>query len=249
MMRRIGWLGVTMAAMLAVLGGCAHERSTPAASDKAQEYRTAVAARPGMARIYVLPTYSKGLYSDLNGRATISIYPDGSSRGVRLASTARSMFVAFDIAPGPYDMVASAEVSIERVTKSLIAAPDTTYFLRPTFYRSAKDVPADPSQAMPGLGFDMVDPDDGRMEIQRMTMAAITPESEAFLARTMGVKTSAPTAAAPPAALPAPVVTAPSSSNFATVEQKLKDLQKLKNEGLITQQDYDERRRSILNAY
>lgn len=247
-MRNKKSITLIMAMVLPLLGACTHSRSAAAPSDQASEYRDNVAAKPGMARVYVLPTFSKGLYSDLNGQATISLYPDGSNRGVRLASTSNTMFVGFDLGPGTYDLVATGEVGIEQVSKSLVASPNTVYFLRPTFYRSAKDMPKNPAETQPGLGFDGVDPEVGRAEIQHLHMAVLSRQGQAYLAKTMGgVALSAPPVVAPPVMPQSPpTFVAPT---FVTVEQKLKDLQKLKNEGLITQQDYDERRRAVLNAY
>ena len=249
-MRRKVWMGISMAVALGLLGGCAHDRPVPAPSDKSQEYRSNMTPPPGQGRVYVLPTYSKGLYSDLKGEAAIAIFPDASNRGVRLASTTHSMFVAFDIAPGTYDLEATGEAGVARVTKSLVVAAGSTYFLRPVFYRSARDIPTDLSQTTPGLGFDDVNPDVARMQIQRMTMAALSSSGQAFLDKTMGAGAQAPTVAPVVQGQPAPtVVPVPTQNNFQIVEEKLRNLQKLRDEGLITQQDYDERRRSILNAF
>lgn len=165
-----------------------------------------ISPQSGLARIYILPTHSKGLYSDLNGQAAISLYPDGSNRGTGLGSTTASGFIAFDIGPGNYDLVASSEGGLSKAQKSLTFAPDTVYFLRPAFYRSANELPKDPSQAVPGFSFDVVPPDAAKSEIQRLNVLALRPETEAFLSRTYAGSTPAqrfqtqplPQAAPPP---------------------------------------------------
>ncbi len=235
------------------LGGCA-TRHAAATSQAASAYASSFAAPDGSARVYILPTHSKGMFSDLGGRADLLIFPADSERGAELGSTATTAFIAFDIAPGDYDLVAHGGDSFSKVTRLESFAAGRTYFLRPTFFRSAKDLDAasgmdidaasGSDQAKTGMGFDVVDPATAEAEIGRLAMVRIPPLGAAFLRQTYpGVAAPAAAAAPPPQAQPAP---APVD---ATLEGKLRTLQRLRDEGLITQPEYDSKRQALLDAY
>jgi len=217
------------------LCGCAGSSASNHISDKTAVYRNAQNAPIGLARVYILPTRSKGMFNDLNGGATISIYPGAANHGAKLGSTSGTGFIAFDIAPGDYDMVATADGGLSKAEKSFTLHSDTVYYLRPAFYRAAVELPKDSSRVPPGFTFDVVPADNARAEVQRLNMIALRPEAEAYLTHTYTA----------PAATPQP--SGPSS--FSSLEEKLRDLKRLREENLITQDDYDERRRTLLQTY
>ena len=197
-----------------------------------------------MARIYILPTLSMGMFTDLDGIAGIGIFRDGSEKGAPLGTTTRSTFVAFDLPPGTYDLMAY-NGPVTKFTKSMTFASDTVYFLRPAFFRSSKDlskVGSGAESAGNGMMFEPVSLAAGSAEIQRMDMAPLRPRGQAFL-------TQAATQLIPAPAYVAPANPPVPDTSFHTVEQKLADLQKLYREGLISQTEYDSKRQAILNAY
>ena len=293
-----------LVASVAIAGACS---SQPPAADPqaAAEFKSHIAAPSGSARVYILPTLSKAMYSDPEGRAAIAIFNDGSEKGAPLAWTAKDTFVAFDIAPGTYSLMASTEGPFAKFTQSTTFENGTVYFLRPTFFISARDLASGGAGAAAqgaGMGFEPVPFAVGNGEIQSMDMAALHSEGRTFLAQAQArlappavanppqtqpirpvvsvpalpppaaeppppAATAAPAAAAPavaapvaarapapapaPAAVPAPAspAAAPADTTFRVVEQKLKDLRRLREEGLITKEDYDAKRRAILDAY
>jgi len=259
------WVAVSAAF---VVGACAAPLPTAdsqtARSQAAGEFKTHIAALPDSARVYILPTLSKGMFTDPEGRAGFAIFHDGSEKGAPLGWTARTTFVAFDIAPGTYDLMAYADGAFTKFTKSLTFEAGAVYFYRPAFFRSAKELaPAGSSLAAQGnsMGFDPVASAIGGSEIQSMDMAALKPEGQTFLAqarvRPIPAQYAYPPpqyipAASPPAPAPAAVATpapAAADATFRVVEQKLKDLRRLRQEGLITKDEYDAKRRTILDVY
>ncbi|MDA8233169.1 MAG: hypothetical protein M0006_17700 [Magnetospirillum sp.] len=262
-----------IAAVLAV-AGC-QSAVVPASPQQSAEFKTGIAAPAGLARVYVLPTRSKGLMTELNGHASVALFPDGSDRGALMGATSKDSFVAFDITPGTYDVLAYGDDPFAKTTHSLTFDAGKVYFLRPSFFRTAAEMPSNPDVGYrpTGMGFDDVPPDAARAEIGRLTMAALTPEGKAFLTRMAQARTApaalpaampvapppAPAApvpqAAAPAAPPAPAAaqTAPAPADaqatFATIERKLKELRRLRQENLITQDQYDAKRKALLDAY
>ena len=222
--------------LIASIAGCSGSTNRVAISERSNDFRSTITPPAGSARVYVLPTLSKGLYSDLEGRAAIVIYHDGSNHGAGLGATNRNTFVAFDIAPGSYDLAAYADNTFSRVTRSMTFAADTVYVLRPVFFRSAQDMPAKPTQVKAGLGFDSVPMEIARAEISRMSMAAQRPTGVEFLAHTYTDSRQTP---------PAPS----SAGGVDMIERKLRDLQKLLDDGLITQAEYTQRRKAVLDEY
>jgi hypothetical protein len=226
--------------LLLTVGAC----TTPprkAVSQASADYRANIAAPAGMARIYILPTLSKGLYTDLEGRAGIGIFKDGSEKGAPLGWTDQSTFVAFDIPAGTYDLMAYTNLSLTRFTKSMTFAPGNVYFYRPTFFRSAKDLSKNGSgmdSVNNGMTFEAVAPAAGRADIQRMDMAVLRKEGQNFLNQAGVTQYQA--------VQPPPVS---HENDFSTVEQKLGDLQKFYQKGLITKEEYDAKRQTILNTY
>ena len=279
---------VLIASVAVVVGACS---SPPPAVNSAAtaEFKRTVAAPADSARVYILPTLSKGMFTDPEGRAGIAIFNDGSERGAPLAWTAKQTFVAFDIPPGTYDLMAYTDGSFTKFTKSMTFANGSVSFLRPTFFRSARELSAAGSGAAApnnGMGFEPVPLAIGVDEIGGMAMAELAPEGQAFLAQARTrpsppqsvhppagpAQPAAPYAPPPaqppvtppvvapptvvpppvpvPAAVPpAPPVVAPLDNQFRVVEQKLKDLRRLRQEGLITKEEYDGKRRAILDAY
>ncbi len=241
---------VALCAAAAGLGGCATP-SAVATVQAASAYTSTFAAPAGSARVYILPTQSKGMFVDLEGRAEILIFGEDSERGAELGATARTSFIAFDVAPGDYDLVAHGADSFSKFTRLESFAAGRTYFLRPTFFRSAKDVTA---SAETGMGFDVVDPAAAEAEIRPMSMVRIPRQGEDFLRRTYA-RTAVP--AVPVAAAPPPPPAAPAAASAppppapagATLEDKLKTLQRLRHEGLITEPEYDAKRKALLDAY
>jgi len=255
-------------AILLALAVCACAAPPPiASSPAASEFRSNVAAPSGLARVYVLPTLSKGMFTDPEGRAGIGIFNDGSDKGAPLAWTAKSVFVAFDLPPGTYSLMAYTDGTFTKFSTSMTFDAGTVYFLRPTFFASAKDVAAAGGVKSPGMHFEALTVAAGSREIQGMEMAALRPEGQAFLAQA-GARSAPPQApyatstqvqpavqAAPathpaqpaPAAMPAQAT--PEAAPFAVIERKLKDLRRLRQEGLITKEEYESKRRAVLDAY
>ena len=229
------WMGMIAVVLVAACAPGQSKISSPATS----EFKSNIAAPPGYARIYILPTLSMGMFSDLEGIANIGLFLDGSEKGAPLASTDRSTFVGFDLLPGTYDLMAY-NGPITKVTKSISFTAGNVYFLRPVFFRSAKDLSKSGSgmgAVGNGMGFDPVPPTVARTEIARMNMASLRPRGQNFLNQITNRSTTQPSG-------PSPV-----DSSFQSTEQKLLDLQKLYKEGLITQSEYDAKRQAILNAY
>ncbi len=259
-----------------VLAGCAGTAPPPADPHSA-EFKSNRGGPPGLARVYLLPTYSKGLFRDLEGRAAFAIFPEGSEHGARLGETSKGSFVAFDIGPGNYDLMAYGDDPLTRVTKPMEVEAGKAYFLRPAFFRAAKELSANPAEIRGGMGFDQVPASDAAAELTQLEMASLNPEGRAFLDRTVaaerprpgGLPTPAaavvphpptvqpvppaPVAASPAAPMVSPQDTAPvketAGDSFAVIERKLRELKQLRQQGLITQQDYDGKRKAILNAY
>jgi hypothetical protein len=247
-------VGVALCAAVVGLGGCA-TRPAVAPSQAASAYRSDFTAPAGSARVYILPTQSKGMFVDLEGRADLLIFPEDSERGAELGSTAKTAFIAFDIAPGSYDLVAHGADSFSKITRLEAFESGRTYFLRPTFFRSAKDVTA--SGGDTGMGFDEVPPAQGEAEIRSMSMVPLSHKAEDFLRQTYartggpaGAYQAAPAASYPaPAAAAPPAPSAPPAEVGETLESKLRTLQRLRHEGLITQPEYDAKRKALLEAY
>ena len=240
----IRWAVLAAALMV---GACTRPPPKMIAAETA-DFKTNVSAPAGAARVYILPTLSKGLFTDLDGRAGITIFAENSEKGAPLAWTSKSTFVAFDIAPGTYDVMAYSTSSILKFTKALTFNAGNVYFYRPTFFRSEKDLSAKgsgPDSVNNGMNFEPVPAEAGRAEIHRMDMSALKAEGQNFLAMTraggMPPRYAVPAQTYYPQPLP--------DTGFKTVEQKLSDLQQLYNKKLITKEDYDAKRQAILNAY
>jgi hypothetical protein len=248
-----------------MLAGCA-EKGPLAPDSRSSEFKATLAGPPPLARVYLLPTHSRGLFEDLDGRATFSIFPENSERGTRLGTTSKSSFLAFDIAPGNYDIAATAD-PLARVTKPFTFEAGKTYVLRPSFFRSAKELQG-AGNVPPGMGFDEIPTTDARAAIATLDMASLTPEGKSFVDRTSVGDTkptpaaarTAPAVAAPPvpaavaaeppaASLPAAPAHPSVDERFSEVQRKLKELKQLRQDGLITEQDYDEKRKAVLAAY
>lgn len=239
-----------MVAAVLLVSGCAHP-PPKVVSPATSEFKTNVMAPAGLARVYILPTLSKGMYSDLEGRAGIAIFYDGSEKGAPLAWTAKSTFIGFDITPGTYDLLAYTSSTVTKFTKSLTFESGAVYFLRPTFFRSMKDLSTSgsgTSASSNGMTFEPVPAAVGRAEIQRMDMSNLRTEGQNFLAQAQARRMPAQQTAAP-VYIPAPVVSQPPDTDFKGVEQKLMELRQLFQKGLITKEDYDAKRQGILNVY
>jgi len=220
--RLVGALAITVTA-------CASPPPQPS-SPATAAFAADMAAPPGRARVYILPTLSKTIYSDPEGRAGIAIRDDGD--GARLAWTGQTTFVAFDLPPGRYTLMADAEGAFAHFARSLRFAAGTVYFLRPTFFASTADLTQ--GNAKGGMDFEPVAPVVGRAEVRRMDMAALTAEGQAFLAQVRS---------APP-----PGTSLMPDTSLATVERKLRELRQLHQDGLITTEEFDAKRRAILDG-
>jgi len=259
---------IAMALMALALGGCATSRP-PASDPRAAEFKSSIAAPPGLARVYILPTFSKGLFTDLEGHARLAIFREGAELGAKLGVTSKTSFVAFDIGTGTYDILAYGDDPMTRVTRPIQLEAGKVYFLRPAFFRSVKEMGGPGlANANGGMAVDTVDSTVAGPEIRQLAMAALDPEGEVFLQKTrQAIPAPAPSfmpvmppmaapmpASPPPLAPPAPAAMtaappADSGDSFAVVERKLKEIKQLRHEGLITQPEYDAKRKAILNAY
>ncbi len=272
-MKRLAKLTVCAAALL--VAGCS---SPPErlAGPQTPLSQASFAPSPGAARVYILPTHSQGLFSDADGRARISIFPADKERGVTLGSTTANRFLAFDIAPGSYDLVAHGSDPFSKVEQPLDVAAGKTYFLRPVFFRTANDLR---EHGATGMGFDPIPADQAEAEANHFTMAPLTEKGATFLRQTMTppqpVAQPAPSTMAQPApmmmAQPAPMMMAqpapstvaqpafvapqpqaapvPPAASSGTLEEKLRVLQRLYREGLISKSDLDAKRKALLDAF
>lgn len=240
-----------------VCAGCAADVASPTDARSAQ-FKSTLAAPGEKARVYLLPTYSKGLFEDLDGRAVFAIFPEGGERGAKLGATTDASFLAFDIQPGSYGIQARGDDPLARVSKTFDFEAGKSYFLRPAFFRSAKELANDPAATQGGMDFDMVAPSDAAAELAGLDMATLTPEGDAFIHRTTRGRAPLPAEQSPQAPIPPAGAAAPSPSetpkspagnDFTAIERKLQELKQLRDEGLITQEDYDSKRNAVLNAY
>lgn len=266
---------IAMALMALALGGCATSPRAVSSDPRAAEFKSSIAAPPGLARVYILPTFSKGLFTDLEGHARLAIFREGAELGAKLGVTGKTSFVAFDIGAGTYDILAYGDDPMTRVTRPIQLEAGKVYFLRPAFFRSVKEMGGPGLSNAPGLSsanggmaVDTVDSAVAGPEIRQLAMAALDPEGEVFLQKTrQAIPAPAPSvmpvmppvatpmpASPPPLAPPAPAAMtaappADSGDSFAVIERKLKEIKQLRHEGLITQPEYDAKRKAILNAY
>jgi len=225
------------------------------------EYKNNLRAPADAARVYVLPTFSTGLYRALDGRASIGIYRERSkSVGATLGQTTAQSFVAFDVAPGSYDFYAQGHAIASRATSTFHLKAGKVYFLRPVFYRSAKDLAADWANGRPepnGLDFGSVRPEVARTEIAHLDLAPLTPDGKAFLTASLGAPRSAHPAAAVvtapvPASAAAPDVPSqaqPMLMQDQAIEKRLEILRDLYHKGLINKDEYDAKRKELLDAF
>ncbi len=269
-MKRLAKLTVCAAALLTA--GCSTPPERPA-SAQTSAYLSSFAPPPGEARVYILPTHSQGLFSEADGHARISLFPADKERGVVLGSTAADRFLAFDIAPGSYDLVAHGNDPFSKVEQPLDVAAGKTYFLRPVFFRTTQDLHATGST---GMGFDPIPAEQAEAEVSHFGMAPLTEKATDFLRQTLTpaaqpmarpapapVYAPAPAVAAPapayapapaPAyapAQPAPQTTAspPPPVAGGTLEEKLRVLQHLYQQGLISKSDLEVKRKALLDAF
>ena len=248
-MKRLAKLTVCAAALL--VAGCS---SPPErlAGPQTPLSQASFAPSPGAARVYILPTHSQGLFSDADGRARISIFPADKERGVTLGSTTANRFLAFDIAPGSYDLVAHGSDPFSKVEQPLDVAAGKTYFLRPVFFRTANDLR---EHGATGMGFDPIPADQAEAEANHFTMAPLTEKGATFLRQTMTppqpVAQPAPSTVAQPAFVaPQPqAAPVPPAASSGTLEEKLRVLQRLYREGLISKSDLDAKRKALLDAF
>lgn len=246
------------------LAACSH-RSPVAPVQATSAYQTNFEAPSGLARVYILPTHSKGIYSDLDGRAELSIFPESSERGALLGATGRTTFIAFDIAPGGYDLIAKGGDAFSKINRFEEFSAGGVYFLRPTFFRTAKDLASATADA--GMGFDEVAPADAKAEIRGMAMVQLSAKTEEFLHRTyarpvmpaavpaapMAAPANPPSASVTAQPAPPPAATdLPSGASLPAgegLEQKLRTLQRLRQQGLITAAEYEAKRKALIDAY
>lgn len=237
---------------LLCLAGCVGD--VPLQPDaRSAQFKAQLSGPPEAARVYLLPTYSKGLFRDLNGRASFAIFSGGSDRGVRLGSTSKAYFLAFDVAPGRYDIQASGDDAFARMSKPFDFEAGKSYFLRPSFFRAAVEIPNGTLAVQRGITFDMLPASAAATELAGLDMAALTAEGQAFVKQTFGSTSAvhAPPLAvsAPPAASEQSVAPNNAEDRYSAAQRKLRELKGLHAEGLITQEDYDSRRKAILDAY
>ncbi len=241
---------LSLAILLTLVAGCA-DRAPEGNDPRAAEFKSRQAPPPRAARVYVLPTVSKGLFGDLDGKETIFIFPDASEQGTKLGATDKSRFVAFDIGPGRYDLLAKAADPLARVTEPFTFDAGKTYYLRPSFFRSAAELSSSGQKA--GMTFDRLAAADGAQAVASLDMAQISQEGGTFLAQTFArpaVVAPAPVASPPAgAAMPAAPPATAGSSAFSTVERKLRELKALRDEGLITPDQYAAKQKVILESY
>ena len=236
-------------------------RPAAAVNRMSAEYKGNLRAPADAARVYVLPTFSTGIYRALDGRASIGVYREGSkSAGATLGQTTAHSFIAFDAAPGSYDFYAQGHALDSRATSTLNLKAGKVYFLRPVFYRSAKDMAAERANGgvkPNGLDFDSVQPEVARTEIAHLDLAPLTPGGEAFLKASSGtprpaqpaasvVEPPAPTSAAAPAGLSQ---TQPKLMQDQAIEKRLEILRDLYHKGLINKNEYDTKRKALLDAF
>lgn len=264
MSRRLGTALILVALFTA---GCASvvptAGSQPAAAvnHMSAEYKNNLRAPADAARVYVLPTFSTGLYRALDGRATIGIYHEGSrSVGASLGQTTAHSFIAFDVAPGSYDFYAQGHAIATRATSTLNLKAGKVYFLRPVFYRSKKDLAAewDNGGLKPnGMDFGSVRAEVARTEIAHLDLAPLTPGGEAFLKASLAAPlpaqaaSDAVTAPAPPSAAvpPGPSKAQPTLMQDQVIVKKLEILRDLYHKGLINKNEYDTKRQALLDAF
>ncbi|MGA8260531.1 MAG: SHOCT domain-containing protein [Arenicellales bacterium] len=261
-------LGAALILVALFATGCASVMPTagsqPAAAvndSMSAEFKNNLRAPADAARVYVLPTFSTGLYRALDGRAGISLYREGSeSVGATLGQTTAHSFIAFDVAPGSYDFYAKGHALDSRATSTLSLEAGKVYFLRPVFYRSAKDLAAERANGglkPNGLDFDSVRAEVARTEIAHLDLAPLTPDGTAFLkgssAPSSSTEPTAPVVAAPaPASAPAPAGASqaqPKVIQDQAIEKRLEILRDLYNKGLINKSEYDTKRKALLDAF
>ncbi len=264
---------LAVCAVAMTVAGCASPK-VGAVSPLTGAYLSHFAPPPGEGRVYILPTRSKGLFNDSNGRADLAIFPADSDHGAPLGATGSDRFVAFDVGPGSYDLVAHGGDAFSRITAPLDVEAGTVYFLRPIFFRSTEGTD---KGAAPGMTFDPVPPAEAEAELSHMSMAETPAKGEAFLRKTLAVAAVSVPAAVPAAApagvarpLAAPVAAAPATQQAApaplppaaaapapsavpaagvSLEEKLRVLQRLFHEGLISKADLDAKRKALLEAF
>ncbi|MBF0561380.1 MAG: SHOCT domain-containing protein [Alphaproteobacteria bacterium] len=243
-----------VASILTILAVAACESPAPVVDNPASaDFKSNLAGHANTARVYILPTFSKSLFTDPQGRAGVVIFAEGDEKhGVLLGQTSKTSFIGFDIAAGNYDIMATGDDPLTKSLKSFSFTPNTAYYMRPVFFRSAVDIARSATpQGSPqdsGMSFEMIEAAAARTEISGLSMASLTPEGEAFLHRYPLSKRAAEVPVAAPA-LSAPPPPIPAAPVGGGVEQKLEQLQRLYQKNLITQQEYDGKRKVLLDAF
>ena len=260
-------LGAALILVALFATGCASVMPTagsrPAAAVNriSAEYKNNLRAPANAARVYVLPTFSTGLYRTLDGRATIGVDREGPKPvGASLGQTTAHSFIAFDVAPGSYDFYAQGHAIASRATSTVNLKAGKVYFLRPVFYRSEKDLAAEWAKGglkPNGLDFGSVRPEVARTEIANLDLAPLTPDGEAFLKASLAAPRSTQPAAAAVAAPVPPSAAAPAEPSQAqptlmrdqAIEKRLEILRDLYRKGLISKIEYDTKRKELLDAF
>jgi hypothetical protein len=241
------------------IAGFSEETPPEAASNVGTYYRDVTAPPKGFARVYILPKLTETLFGDREHDAKIYLGPD-SDHAVFAGNVEPGQFLAFDIEQGRTLYLRAASYG-EAILHFVDNGP---VFIRPFVGVAAKPEPSgwddgDAKRLIEGqdqtrIGFDRLEPFSASNIIQGRSLAGLSTAALAFVSQKIGdrpIKAAAP----PPQTTVKPAQTdvqksiqaIPSGTNANTAESDLVALKRFYDNGLITKDEYDFKRREVLH--
>ena len=235
-------------AMLALsfLCGCA----TKLPPDLDTHYKTTQSPPHGFARVYVFPGKIHSIFGETSAFYAVHAGPSDNNQAV-VGSASGNNFVGFDARPGNISIRCEGAGSVSEAGMFTLADGQTLR-LQPVQETSSTVLfgvlGAIAKAAMtPDGNFRTIESAEASTLMSTRTLAPISSEARAFFVQASSspiAPPAVPLSSAAPSALPSAKNSAQTGGN---IEAQLKELRSLNSKGLITQSEYDAKRKQLLD--
>lgn len=147
-----------------------------------------VVGHPGVARIYVLPIYKhSSLFGTIPMTGKILVRGTGDRKGIAVGRTDKNHFIAFDLAPGDYEILSVPDVRQESSSTNLFHfSGGEVVILRPIAHSNGSEL------GLLGLGlaslaagespqYEFVSADKAKFEISSLHMAPLAEAAQPYV--------------------------------------------------------------------
>ena len=233
--------------------------ATFAAPELESYYRDVIEPPQGYARVYVLPNIKATLSGGTEYASDIYVGPD-ADHAVYAGHVEKGEFLSFDVEAGKSLYVKAKSFG----EATFHFSGNSPLFIRPfrQFLSATRVTGWDDEESMQLVGnidkddfaYDRIEPFTGAQHIQGWHLSALSTAAQSFVTQKIGAKQAKPVAAAPAAnANPGgdtrqSVKAIPTGTTANTAESDLVALKRFYNNGLITHDEYDAKRREVLRA-